>query len=330
MYLTADERRRIVTPPDLPAALRRLLIQIPAGQVVSFGDLAEALGDLKAARWVATELQELYPDEFPIHRVIRRTGMVVESRRLSLADRISRLRSEGVVVEDDAVKQYPREFVWRSTSQPLADLQTLQMRLAELVTQTPLDTLPEHIAGVDVSYAADNRAVAAYTIVDTASGDLLHHELLTAEVTFPYIPGYLAFRELPLYDRLLDRVRAAGRLEPWLLVDGNGILHPRRAGIATMLGCLADVRTVGVSKHLLCGKVGTATDSRAEVRAADGSLLGYRLQRTSKRSTLYISPGTGIDVTGALKLTESQLRGRRLPEPIFHADRLSRQTARRL
>src|SRR5690606_10100273 len=72
-------------------------------------------------------------------------------------------------------------------------------------------------------------------------------------VRFPYIPGYLSYRELPVHADLLRKVIEAGQIAPLLLVDGNGILHPRRTGIATQLGVLANHPTIGVSKQLLCG-----------------------------------------------------------------------------
>lgn len=328
MTLSRADQRLIAEPPDLHAELRTLLSQIPVGRVASFGDLAEALGDLVAARWVATELLELDPEEYPVHRVIRRTGLVPGTSRFSLAERLARLRREGVSLRGETVD--PGETPWTdfSGTQPLVRLRELQVRIAEKVEFPPLGALPDRIAGVDVSYASDQLGIGAYTIVETRSGNLLHHETIAAEVGFPYIPGYLSFRELPIYGRLLEQVRPAGRLEPWLLVDGTGILHPRRAGIATMLGCCHNVRTVGVSKHLLCGTIADRSISPAEIRDKGGMLCGYCLNRGSKRSTLYVCPGTGVDVPGALRLTESVLLGHRLPEPLHHADRLSRDVVR--
>ncbi len=315
--------------PDLPAELRRLLATIPAGCVVSFGDLAEALGDLQAARWVATELQQIDPDELPIHRVIRRTGEIVATDRLSLAERRSRLKREGVSIREDHVDTKLYGCFTSGASAPLRELQAWQERIAEEVALKPLVSLPPRVAGVDVSYATDQRAVAAYTVVETRTGELLHHQLIADDVKFPYITGYLAFRELPLYLKLFAEVQAAGRWEPYLLVDGSGILHPRRCGIATMLGVVAGVNTIGISKHLLYGQVSSGA-SPAPILGPDGGTLGYRVQQKSKRSTLYISPGHGIDVAGAFKLVQSLLGHHRLAEPIYHADRLSRAAAREL
>ncbi len=330
MNLTPLELSLLSEPPDLAAELRQLLRQIPVGRVASFGDLAEALGDLQAARWVAMELQELDPDDFPVHRVMRRTGKILGTASLPRESRLDRLRREGVEIQDDAVDL--NSFCWNgfAGARPLFALSALQRTLAAKVLLHPLGTVPECVAGVDVSYGPACWGVAAYAVVETATRQLLYHEIVTAEVRFPYIPGYLSFRELPLYLKLLDIVRDAGRLEPWLLVDGNGILHPRRAGIASLLGCVGSLNTVGVGKHRLFGKPAQDDQAVTPMLAEDGAVLGYRLRRDSKRSTLYVSPGFGVDPEGALRLTQFLWGKHRLPEPLFHADRLSRDAARRL
>jgi deoxyribonuclease V len=321
--------RLLTDPPDLRDALQRLLRQIPAGRVASFGDLAEALGDIKAARWIATELQELDPAEFPVHRVIRKTGTVTGTASLPLARRAALLRKEGVVVEDHCVDLELAGWNSFLSDKPLRQLHQLQVELAPQLTQPPVKSLPKRLAGLDVSYRSDGFGVAAYSVVDVATRELLHHELLAEEVKFPYIPGYLSFRELPLYLRLLDQVRQAGRLEPWVLVDGNGILHPRRAGVASIVGWAASLRTIGVSKHLLCGKILKAGASVSPVGAEDDTIYGYQLCRGSKRSTLYVSPGHGVNLSGALRIVQSICGPHRLPDPLYHADRLSRAAARK-
>lgn len=324
------ELQLITQPPDLSVELRSLLQQIPAGRVTSYGDLAEALGDLHAARWVATELQTFDPEDDPVHRVLRRTGEVIGTARFPVQQRCQRLRQEGVTIRKGAVET--RTFGWTdfTGSRPLKQLQAVQQRLLSQMKTPPLQYSPQRVAGVDVSYSRDGRGVAAYVVVETKSRKIVQQETAIAEIRFPYIPGYLSFRELPVYAKLREQIERSGQIEPWVLVDGNGILHPRRAGIACQLGCLWSVRTVGVSKHQLCGKVANQRLNRAELRADDGTILGYRLQRESKRGTLYVSPGWDIDVDGAWMLVDSQMQGHRLPDPIYHADRLSREVARQL
>jgi deoxyribonuclease V len=152
-------------------------------------------------------------------------------------------------------------------------------------------------------------------------------------VRFPYISSYLSFRELPLLLDLLDEVRAAGQLSPVVLVDGTGILHPRHAGIASHLGVLAAVATVGVTKKLLCGKVqgGDMRPLEARPVVLDDRPTGIALRPTAgSLRPIYVSAGHGVDLAFAERLVRRLLLGRRLPEPLYWADRLSRRCAKNL
>ena len=108
--------------------------------------------------------------------------------------------------------------------------------------------------------------MAAYALVETETGRLVWSATVRRRVAFPYISTYLSFREIPIYLDLLDEVRAAGRLSEVLLVDGSGILHHRHAGVASHLGVVASLPTVGVTKKLLCGRV----DIEGMARASPG------------------------------------------------------------
>ena len=117
-----------------------------------------------------------------------------------------------------------------------------------------------------------------------------------------------------------------------LLVDGNGILHPRGGGVAACFGVVADVPTVGVAKSLLCGRVevdAPAIEGCPPV-SVEGKIVGAAYQRGPAAHRLYISPGQRIDVAGAVRIARLLDFGHRLPEPLFWADRLSRAEARQL
>src|SRR5207244_392523 len=96
--------------------------------------------------------------------------------------------------------------------------------------------VPRFVGGVDVSYRGAHEGVAAYALVEVASGKLVWSTMIRRPVRFPYITSYLTFRELPLLVALIEEVRAQDRLAPVVMVDGTGRLHPRRAGIASHLG----------------------------------------------------------------------------------------------
>lgn len=307
---------RLPVLPNLTHELQRLLLQIPRGCVTTFGDLAEALGDLGAARWVATDLAQLRGSDLPWHRVVRRTGELPGSdddRRVQT----ERLRSEGVDVDR------PPRWTKFESSLPLKVLAEWQSAMAGRATFDESVPVPDRVGAVDLSYASDTEAVAAYAECDSQSLELIASETVRVPVPFPYIPGYLTFRELPALLALVARIR--GRIAPVVLVDGSGRLHPRRFGIAVALGVLASLRTVGVSKHRLCGR---NRDGDDESLWDGDEMLGYRLDGGSQRRTMYVSPGNGIDAASSRTIVRAVWRVRRSPEPIHWADAISRKAAK--
>jgi len=115
-----------------------------------------------------------------------------------------------------------------------------------------------------------------------------------------------------------------------VFIDGNGYLHPRRAGIASCFGLIADAPTIGVGKSLLCGRVDlhemTAVDRRAVTH--DDELIGVALKSRDDSKPVFVSPGHRIDFDGAAGLARRMMRGHRLPEPVHRADRLSKRAVR--
>ena len=159
--------------------------------------------------------------------------------------------------------------------------------------------MPKLVGGVDVAYPQPELGVAAYALVETGTGQLVWSTTVRRRVTFPYISTYLSFREIPILLDLLDEVRAAGRMADVLLVDGSGILHQRHAGIASHLGVVASVATVGVTKKLLCGRVDIKGMRPGESRPVvhDEQLIGVALRPTAgSLRPIFISPGHRVDV----------------------------------
>lgn len=169
---------------------------------------------------------------------------------------------------------------------------------------------------------------AAYALVETASGQLVWSQTIRRRIEFPYITSYLTFRELPILLELLDVVRSAGRLAEVVLVDGSGVLHPTGAGIASHLGIIGSVATIGVTKKLLHGKVNIEGMQPGEVRPV---LVGGRAEgvalcpATGTRRPVVISPGHRLNLPYAERLARMLMFGRRLPAPVYWADRLSRE-----
>jgi len=319
--------------PNLPEELRGLLAQIPRGRVTTYGALATALGSSTAARWVGEYLVDHpHAADCPCHRVVRATGEPGLYVTRQTPDKEARLRREGVAVQNGRVDLAHRMFDDFQSSRPLAKLIDWQHHLAARVRLTPFGETPQMVAGVDAAYSQSGDAVGAYALVEVATGRCVWSTVVRQAARFPYIPGFLTFRELPV---LLEAIRAAereGRGAGLIFVDGNGILHPRRAGLATCLGVLAGLPTIGVGKSLLCGSTRLEGLRAGEVREIvhNDQLVGLAMRGADDRRPVFVSPGQGVTVADAGRMAAAAFGGHRLPEPLYHADRLSRGEAKRL
>ena len=318
--------------PDVCAELWQLAAQIPRGRITTYGDLADALGDLTAARWVAEEmLDHEHSARCPCHRVVRRTGELGQYIGRDSEEKARRLRRERITVDAGHVELERYRFSDFRSRRPLATLAEYQRTLPERIQFTPLARTPRRVAAVDVAYPRGGEAVGAYVLFDARTNQTLWSTTVRQPVRFPYITGYLAFREIPVHLELLKKAREADALAPLLLVDGSGVLHPRRGGIAAHLGVLADRPTIGVSKKLLCGQVdleAVEVERPAPVLFRE-ELLGMAVKASATSRPIFVSSGHRITVPDAARAATELFRGHRLPEPIHLADALSKREARR-
>jgi deoxyribonuclease V len=164
---------------------------------------------------------------------------------------------------------------------------------------------PDGYAGVVVMSYPDLR------IVETIS--------VTASLTFPYIPGLLAFRELPLLLKAFARLRCTPDL---ILVDGQGLAHPRRFGIACHLGLLLDTPTIGCAKSRLFGRHKAPKLRRGHFEKlydAHNRVIGAAVRTKDHTNPIYVSIGHRISLPTAIRYTLACSRGYRLPEPTRQA-----------
>ncbi|MBS2538862.1 endonuclease V [Catenulispora sp. NF23] len=200
-----------------------------------------------------------------------------------------------------------------------------QGRLAGLVdVSTPLGPV-RYIAGLDVAYAIDSSRVAGAVVVLDAD-TLAVEDMATAvmDVEFPYVPGLLAFREMPALISALARLT----VEPDVLVaDGYGIAHPRRFGLACHLGVLAGKPAMGVAKTAFVGRSAEPGIQRGEAAdlVHDGQVVGAVLRTQLSTKPVYVSPGHLITVGDATRLALRLAAKYRLPETTRFADQLSRR-----
>lgn len=321
---------RLEPLPDLPAAVLQLIRSIPPGTVTTYGDLARALGDpdSRAARWIGDFLKNAqHPAPCNCHRVVRANGEVGHYAHGSSLQKRSRLIREGISVSPAGIVSLDHRRTDFAGRQPLAELRRSQLGWVKELVLCPLERSPRTIAAVDVAYPSTGQAQGAYVEFDTTTRRQIYEQNIQMAVDFPYLPGYLTFRELPVLLRLLDHVRQSRTLADVLLVDGNGILHPWSAGLATCLGVLIDRPTIGVGKSLLCGTVDLQGMTELESRPVifKHRQIGAALKNRSAHRPVFVSPGHRIVMEEAVQMCRETMTRHRVPEPIFVADRNSKR-----
>jgi len=195
----------------------------------------------------------------------------------------------------------------------------LQRKLAADVILRPAP-VPDVVAGLDCAFLAD-RILAAAVVWDVAAGEVLEQRTTSAPLTFPYVPGLLSFREVPVLLKLLRRLATPVQ---GIVCDGQGIAHPRRLGLASHLGLIAGLPAVGCAKSRLCGSHDDVPLERgAAVPLVDGAeRIGTVLCTRDGVRPLYVSPGHRTDHASSVQWVLAMGRGFRLPEPTRLADRL--------
>lgn len=191
----------------------------------------------------------------------------------------------------------------------------IQRELRErLVLEPPKGFSPRRVAGADLSIRwKHDRGYAAIVTLDAASLETLEEATAVVDVSFPYVPGFLSFRELPPLAAAWARLR---RRPDAIIFDGHGIAHPRRFGIACHGGLLFNVPSVGCAKSLLVGKHGPLGNKRgatAEIEV-DGEVVGMAVRMRDGVKPVYVSPGHRMDLPTAVELVLAMGAGYREPE----------------
>ncbi|TPG43587.1 endonuclease V [Sphingomonas koreensis] len=187
------------------------------------------------------------------------------------------------------------------------------------------------IAGVDTSMKwRDTRGPIHAAVAPLAwpGGAALPAHSLTMVPPIPYVPGYLGFREVPALVKILDEMAERPDL---VLVDGHGIAHPRRCGIATHLGVVADLATIGCAKTILCGRIEGVLGPNPGNTAPlidRGEQVGVALRMRPRSNPIYISTGHRVSLETAVAWVMKLNDGRRLPLPTRLAHEAANATRR--
>lgn len=191
----------------------------------------------------------------------------------------------------------------------------LQKELAAEVSHVGETPRPRTVAGVDISV---NRwaktGTAAVVVLNYPKLEPVEVKIITDSLTFPYVPGLLTFREAPLILAACEELTVTPDL---IMVDGQGIAHPRRIGLASHLGLFLDIPTVGCAKSRLCGsreEPGNERGSYTEL-TDNGEVIGSVVRTRTGVKPVYVSIGHKIDLDSAIAMTLGCCRGYRLPEP---------------
>lgn len=296
---------------DLISYTYNLVRQIPPGRVSTYGAVAEALGDIRAARAVGRMMnQNPDADTMPCYKIVYSDGRL-GGFGLGVEDKIRRLREDNIEVVDGRIKDFDKVFFNDfKTSYPLRKLRKQQLEMRDKISLNNSFTDIDTIAGFDVAYPKSDfdDACGAMVIMDYHSMEVLEEEVFYSKTMFPYIPTYLVFRELPFLEGLMKKVEVKPDI---LMVDGNGILHPFRFGLACQAGVTLGIPCIGVAKKLLYGKV--REDNWV---VDDDMILGYAFYTSKKvKKPVYISPGHNISLESSINIVKKISRFKH-PEPL--------------
>ncbi len=199
----------------------------------------------------------------------------------------------------------------------------LQRELAEHVLIEDRFGEVQRVGGVDVGFEEGNTVTrAAVAVLDYPSLQLQEYAIARLPTRFPYIPGLLSFREIPA---VLSALEQLSSLPDMLLCDGQGIAHPRRLGIASHLGVLLDLPTIGVAKSRLVGSHAEPGEEKGAWQPLidHGENIGSVLRSRSRVKPLYVSPGHRVSLDSARQWVMACLTRYRLPETTRWAHRLA-------
>lgn len=214
-----------------------------------------------------------------------------------------------------------QRHAWQLTVDEAIAIQE-QLR-TEVITEDKFKQPVKYVAGVDMGFEEDGTiSRAAVAILSFPDLQVIETSLARRPTTFPYIPGFLSFREIPA---LLDALEKITTIPDIILCDGQGIAHPRRLGIACHLGVIVDIPTIGVAKSLLVGKHEVVPDTKGNWQPLihKGETIGAVLRSRTGVKPLYVSSGHRVSLPTAIDYVLRCTPKYRLPETTRIADKLA-------
>jgi deoxyribonuclease V len=203
----------------------------------------------------------------------------------------------------------------------IRDLKKEQARLAKKVIVKDDFEEINYIGGCDQTFIG-NKVISAAVVMDYKTMNVVEKKYATAEAPIQYIPGFLSYREGPA---IVEAIAKLSQKPDILLVDANGILHPLRIGMASHMGILLDMPTIGVAKTLLAG------DEKEGIIMMEGEKRAVVLKTKEHSKPIYVSPGHRVSLKTAEEVVKKcMVEGHKLPEPLHEAHKYSNKVRERM
>jgi deoxyribonuclease V len=216
-----------------------------------------------------------------------------------------------------------KSFNWPTN---ISDAKAIQIALRDKVKIIALRKTPQYIASVDASFT-DDEIIAVACLYKYPELVYLGHETAIRKTSFPYVPGYLTFREGPAIIEAINSLKIKPDI---ILFDGQGIAHPKGIGIASHIGVLLNITTIGCAKSRLIGEY-----KEPRFKKGDWSSLKYKgrsvgavLRTKENVRPLFVSPGHRIDLKASIEILLVCTSKYRIPEPLRRADCISKKVKR--
>ena len=196
-------------------------------------------------------------------------------------------------------------------SHSLESLKRIQEDIAsKVVVKDDLNT-PATIAGTDCAFSG-NSIICVAVLLDYRTMDVIERAHVVQKLDFPYIPTYLSFRE---GKATASAISGLNRRPDIVMFDGCGINHPRKVGLASHIGVVLDIPTIGIAKKILCGNADDPELDEAKPLIFKNEQIGWLMKTTKRSNPIVIAPGHRVSMETCLKITRHCLAGYKLPEP---------------
>ena len=201
----------------------------------------------------------------------------------------------------------------------------IQEKLRARISLTESTRRVSSVGGADVSYSKrGGEGIAAVVVLSYPDLNLVDQTFVRGKISFPYIPGLLSFREAPLLIEVFQRLP---HLPDVVLYDGQGIAHPRSCGLASHMGVLTDLPSIGCAKKKLVGdfgEVGLRAGSTTPLKMR-GKIIGAVIRTRTGVKPVFVSPGHRMNLESSIQLVLHTCTGFRLPEPLRRAHLLVKE-----